>query len=83
MTAPRTLPRRANTIRAIAVQIAHKKMTEVGARQAVSDRIGYLVAALIGASAFRYFGWMGVEVMGVLYAASAWLAHRRYQKIRT
>ncbi len=78
---PRTLPRRANTIRALAAQLAHRKMTEDGARQAVSDRIGYLVAAIIGAAVFRYLGWSGVQALGILYAASAWLAHRRWKKV--
>lgn len=78
---PRTLPRRANTIRSLAAQLAHKKMTEDGARQAVSDRIGYLVASLIGAAVFRYVGWPGVEALGALYAGSAWLAYRRHKKI--
>jgi hypothetical protein len=77
-----TLPRRANTIRAVAASMAHKHEREVGARQAVSDRIGYAVAAVLGSIAYRYFGQMGVAVLVALYAISALRAHQQYLKVK-
>lgn len=77
-----TLPRRANTIRAVAATMAHKHETEMFARQAVSDRIGYAVACVLGAVAYRFFGQTGVGVLVALYAVTAIRAHRKYQKLK-
>jgi hypothetical protein len=77
-----TLPRRANTIRAVAAQLAHKHETESFARQAVSDRIGYAVAAVVGAAAYALFGKPAIGVLIMLYAVSAVRAHRKYLKIK-
>jgi predicted MFS family arabinose efflux permease len=75
------LPRRANGIRALASQMASKKLTEVAARQTVSDRLGYGVAAVIGAAAFHYGGprWLGLVL--AVYVCSAVLAYRRYKRL--
>lgn len=77
---PRTLPRRANTIRALAATMAQKKLSETNARQAVSDRIGYAAAAMIGAFAFKYGGEGATAAIVLLYAVSAVFAHRRHKK---
>lgn len=79
---PRTLPRRANTIRALAISMTQKKLSETNARQAVSDRIGYAAAALIGAFAFKYGGPGATLAIIGLYIASAVLAHRRHAKLK-
>jgi hypothetical protein len=77
-----TLPRRAKTIRAVAAQLAHKHETETGARQAVSDRIGYAVAAVLGAVAYGWLGRVAVVVLVGLYAVSAIRAHQNYLKVK-
>lgn len=77
--APRTLPRRSNTIRSLAAAMAHKKMTEVGQRQAVSDRIGYMVAVVLGAAAMTLGGRPAVAVVLGLYGAIAFRAYRRWK----
>lgn len=82
MTAPRALPRRANTIRALSASMAARKLTEVAARQAVSDRIGYGVAAILGAVAFHSFGENGVFGMCVLYVISAMRAYRKWRVLK-
>lgn len=73
----RTLPRRANTIRAVAAQLADRRLREVTLRQAVSDRIGYLVASMLGAGAMRYFGMRGVQALACLYVLAALFAYWR------
>ncbi len=80
-TPARTLPRRANTIRALAASFADRKLTEVNSRQAVSDKIGYAVAVLLGAIAYRYGGrgWVAVTMGGYLF--NAWIAHRRWKQL--
>jgi uncharacterized membrane protein (DUF4010 family) len=76
-----TLPRRANGIRTLAAQMATKKLNEINARQAVSDRIGYAVAAIIGAVASEYFGTAGIAIVVGVYAVSGVLAYRRYRAL--
>jgi hypothetical protein len=80
-TPPRTLPRRANTIRALAASMAAERRSLEAARQAISDRIGYAVAALIGVGAYRYFGRQGVEALVALYAVSVVMSYRRLRRM--
>jgi hypothetical protein len=52
-----------------------------GARQVVSDRIGYLFAAVVGGLAFKYYGPPGVYVMILLYFLGALRAYERWKKL--
>lgn len=81
MTTPIKLPRRANGIRRLAADMAHRKLTELTARQAISDRIGYGIAALLGATAFHFGGSYAVEALTALYGLSAARAYWRYRKV--
>lgn len=71
-----TLPRRANTIRAVAAGLAAKHEALVAARQAVSDRVSYTLAFLLGALTFGVGGWYGVALGACFYG---WLAYRSYR----
>jgi hypothetical protein len=78
---PTSLPRRANTIRSLAASMAERKLRVEGARQVVSDRIGYLFAAVVGGLAFKYYGPPGVYVMILLYFLGALRAYERWKKL--
>ena len=77
-----SIPRRANRIRQVAADMASRKLREVNARQAVSDRIGYAVAVTIGAIALHFGGVYVVEAIVVLYIIGAKVAFSRYKKAR-
>lgn len=77
-----SLPRRANGIRDLAAQMASKKLAGVNARQAVSDRIGYAVATVIGGLVTTFAGWWGLVAVVTLYAFSASRAYRRYRTLQ-
>lgn len=75
------LPRRARTIRALAATFADRKLRVEGARQIVSDRIGYLIAAFIGALAFANYGQRGVYALAALYFLNVLRAYERWKKL--
>jgi hypothetical protein len=79
---PLKIPRRANGIRRLAADMASRKISEVNARQSVSDRIGYAVSTLIGAAAFHYGGELAVGALVLLYAVSASVAYSRYLRFK-
>lgn len=62
-----TLPRRSKTIREVASSLADKRLRIVTARQVISDRIGYIIAAILGASTYHYFGRIGLAVLCAFY----------------
>lgn len=78
---PSGIPRRANRIRALAVSLAADRRRLEVARQAVSDRIGYMVAAVIGAVVYARYGQRGVEVLAALYALSAFFSYRKFKRV--
>ena len=53
--------------------------TKTLARQLVSDKIGYLVAVLLGAGAFAGAGWLGVGALVGFYALGVVRAYRRWR----
>lgn len=73
-----TLPRRANTIREVAVDMAR----QVGIRQAISDRVGYLLAFLFGAAVMRYLGFWVVSAATAVYVLSVYIAYKRFLRER-
>lgn len=78
---PRALPRRANTIRAVAAT-RYPMRSEIAWRAPTSVIFLWaIVAALIGAATFRYAGREGVGCLVALYAVSAWLSCRRYRRL--
>lgn len=76
---PGALPHRANGIRTLAAQMAQKKLAEIMARQGISDRIGYLVAVVIGAGVFYRFGWKGVVLVLAVYSIAVVNAYRQWR----
>jgi hypothetical protein len=81
MNAAATLPRTRERLRAMAVGVGVELTRKSAARQAVSDRIGYIVAAAIGAGVFSRWGWSGLKALVALYVLSAFLAYRKYKQI--
>jgi hypothetical protein len=81
-TTPTTLPRRANQIRALAAGMAHAKLTEVTARQAISDKSSYALAVLLGGVASWLLGWPGVALLVCWHALAAARAHRAWVKVK-
>jgi hypothetical protein len=79
---PRALPRRANTIRALAGTMANRKVAELAQRQSVSDKIGYALAVCMGAVTFRYLGVDGVGLLATVYLGNAWLSYRKWKAAR-
>ena len=77
-----SLPRRANGIRTLAADMAARKLAEVSQRQAVSDRVSYALAVLLGAGAFKYAGWNLVGGIAALQLLGAVVAYRRWRKTR-
>lgn len=78
---PMRLPHRANTLRAIAASMANRELMRATQRQAVSDKIGYAVAVVMGAAAWRYGGRLWVAVLCAGYVFNAWMAHRKWQRL--
>lgn len=78
---PTSLPRRANTIRALAASMADRRLKVEGARQVVSDRIGYMIAAVIGALAYANYGSKGLYALAVLYLLGVIRAYERWKKL--
>lgn len=74
----KTLPRRANTIRSLSMDIARQSAL----RQAISDRLGYLLAFVFGAAVFRGAGWVGVGIASAVYTLSIYASYRRYQALK-
>lgn len=81
-TPPRSLPRRANTIRALSAALALRKTSEISLRQVVSDRISYGLSILLGATVFRYAGWWAAYALAAMYAMASYVAWRRYRVIK-
>lgn len=77
---PATLPRRANQISRLANLIAQNRLQTLAARQSVSDRIGYGIASLIGAGAYRIGGQTALLALVGIYGVSAVVAYRRYRR---
>lgn len=86
-----TLPRRANTIREAAAQLAQRKLEEEAGklavslelrerRKAVSDRIGCALAVLMGAIAFRVAGWWAL-VLVAGYGVGAWRSYLAWRRM--
>lgn len=90
---PRTLPRRAGKIRELATQLgkeyASQRIREaagvqvkIDARQAVSDRIGYGLAVVIGAALVSLLGWWGVLGALALNAVGVVRSYRRWKALK-
>lgn len=79
MTTRTTLPRRANTIRAAAISLAAKHEAAVALRQAVSDRIGYALAFLLGALVLWIGGGYGVALGACFYGRRAYRSYRAWR----
>lgn len=79
MTTRTTLPRRANTIRAVAASLAAKHEAVVLARQSVSDKVSYALAFLLGALVLWIGGAYGVALGACFYG---WRAYRSYRAWR-
>ncbi len=76
-----TLPRRANTIREVASTLADIRLRIVTARQVISDRIGYIVASILGAATYHYFGRIGLAVLCALYAVRVVNAYHAWKEL--
>lgn len=67
-------------VRHTSAKIANRKLQQINLRQTVSDRIGYLIASMLGAGTMHWFGWRGVQALGALYLLSLIFAYSRYTK---
>lgn len=78
----RSLPRRANGIRALAVALALRKTTELALRQTVSDRISYGLAIVLGAVIYDRLGRWGIIAVAAIYCLASAAAWRKYRTVK-